>query len=182
MASRNEPVIVGIFSDRTAAEKAVDALHQAGFDSSDVGYAIRGSDAVRGGMIVDEPLTKDKTGVAKGAAAGAITGSILGTIAAIALPGVGPVLAAGVLASALGFGAAGTAIGGIFGAMMGLGISEEEAKAYEEEFNAGKAIVIVKARQREVDARHLLATHGATNVHFEPTDPSPTVNPFNPRA
>jgi hypothetical protein len=65
--------------------------------------------------------------------------------------------------------------------MMGLGISEEEAKAYEEEFKSGKAIVMVKADQREVDARHILAINGATNVHMEPTDPAPSVNPFTPR-
>jgi hypothetical protein len=181
MSSRNQPVIVGVFADRNAAELAVDALHQAGFDRGDVGYAIRGSDAVRGGMIVDETLTKDASGAAKGAVAGGVAGGILGTIAAIAIPGVGPVLAAGILWTALGFAGGGVAVGGILGAMMGLGLSEEEAKAYEQEFNAGRAIVTVKSGPREVDARHILATHGASNVHFEPTDPKPNVNPFVPR-
>jgi hypothetical protein len=181
MATTNGPVIVGVFCDRNAAENAVDALHHADFDREQVGYAIRGSDAVRGGSIVDEPLTKDGPGIAKGAAAGAVTGGILGAIAALALPGVGPVLAAGALATALGFGAAGTAVGGIFGAMMGLGVSEEEAKVYETAFHAGKAIVTVHAGNREVDARDILFRNGAENIHAESHDPRPGVNPILPR-
>ena len=180
MASDKGPVIVGVYCDRNAAEAAVDALHQAEFDSGDVGYAIRGSDAVRGGSIVDETLTKDGPGIAKGAAAGAAIGGVLGAIAAIAIPGVGPVLAAGILTSALGFGAAGTAVGGIFGAMMGLGVSEEEAKVYEKAFHDGKAIVTVQAGNREVDARDILFRTGAENIHAEPTDRPPGVNPILP--
>ena len=181
MASMNSRVIVSIFCDRNAAENAVDALHHADFDQEQIGYAIRGADAVRGGAIVDEPLTKDGAGIAKGAAAGAVTGGILGAIAALALPGVGPILATGVLATALGFGAAGTAVGGIFGAMMGLGVSEEEAKVYEKAFHDGKAIVTVHAGNREVDARDILFRNGTENIHAEPLDPPPGVNPILPR-
>jgi hypothetical protein len=73
----------------------------------------------------------------------------------------------GVLASVLGFGAAGVATGGILGAMAGLGISEEEARDYEREFRAGRAIVTVQARGRSLDARRILDAHGAHNIHSE---------------
>jgi hypothetical protein len=71
----------------------------------------------------------------------------------------------------LGFGAAGVATGGILGAMVGLGISEEEARVYEKEFNAGRAIVTVHAGERAQEARDILGRHGAHNVENAPTDP-----------
>jgi hypothetical protein len=73
----------------------------------------------------------------------------------------------GVLASVLGFGAAGVATGGILGAMVGLGISEEEARVYEEEFSAGRAIVTVHAGQRVPEARRILGRHGAHDVQTD---------------
>ena len=122
--------IVSVFDDRRAAEGAVDALHQAGFAHDKIGYAIRGADAVAGGMITDADGAKD----AKGAVAGAVTGGMVGGVLAAAIslliPGVGPVVAGGILASFFGGAIAGTAVGGILGAMTGLGISEDEARHY----------------------------------------------------
>src|SRR5262245_32054328 len=140
MSKRNQLTVVGLLNDRFAAEKAVSDLHAAGFAADEVGYAIRGRDAVRGGMITDSGVMKDQAGAAAGAVTGGVAGSILGALAALALPGIGPVVAGGVIATALGFGAAGTAVGGILGAMTGLGISENEAEIYETEFRSGKAI------------------------------------------
>lgn len=103
--------------------------------------------------------------------AGGVAGGLLGAAAVFVIPGVGPLLAVGVLASVLGFGAAGVATGGILGAMVGLGISEREAQVYEREFNAGRAIVTVRAGQRVSEARGILGRHGADNILTEPTDP-----------
>jgi hypothetical protein len=141
-----------------------------------VGFAIRGEHP--GGMLVDSALTKDSSGAEKGIITGGLAGGILGALAALTIPGAGPVLAAGVLTTALGFGAAGMATGGILGAMMGLGVSEEEAKVYEREFHAGRAIVTVHAGSRELEAASILRRHGATNVHNEASDPVTTVSPF----
>src|SRR6185295_5366766 len=105
-------------------------LREAGFHEKDIGFAIRGEDAMEGGMITDAPLTKDARGLFKGMLAGGLAGGLLGAATVIMLPAAGP-LAIGLLAGVLGFGAAGAATGGFLGAMLGLGISEEEARVYE---------------------------------------------------
>jgi len=171
MTSANERTLVGVFESRDEAALVLDELRQAGFDQNEIGFAIRGDDAVAGGAITDASPTKDGQGAVKGMVAGGLAGGLLGAAAVLLIPGVGPVLAMDVLASALGFGAAGVATGGILGAMVGLGISEEEARVYEEEFHAGRAIVTVHAGQRVPEARRILGRHGAHNIQSEPTDP-----------
>src|SRR5262249_44265654 len=114
--------VVAAFQDRLEAERAVDDLEQAGFRKEDIGYVIRGADVAAGGMITDEEGTKDGRGAVAGMATGAGLGAVLGAAAAMLLPGVGPILATGILTTALGGAIAGTAVGGIFGAMTGLGI------------------------------------------------------------
>lgn len=176
MANRNEPTLVGVFASRNEAEVTIDDLKQAGFDKSDIGFAIRGEEP--GGMITDSALTKDAKGATEGMITGGLAGGVIGALAAMVIPGAGPVLAAGILTSALGFGAAGMATGGILGAMIGLGVSEEEAKVYEHEFMAGRAIVTVHAGGRELEAASILRRHGAYNVYSEATDSRPTINPL----
>ena len=61
-AGSTDRAIVGVFDDRSAAERAVDALYQAGFSDQHIGFVIRGADDVRGGMIVDAEGTKDGKG------------------------------------------------------------------------------------------------------------------------
>src|SRR3954469_5994314 len=98
-----------VFNDRDTAEVAVDALRQAGFSGDHVGFALRGTDVSFGGMITDAEGTKD----GRGAAAGMVTGGIIGGIlaaAVAAIPGFGPVLAGGILASFFGGAIAGTAV------------------------------------------------------------------------
>jgi hypothetical protein len=160
----NNTVVVGVFDDRNAAEEAVDELEHSGFSKDDVGFAIRGADAVQGGMITDAEGTKDKHGALAGAATGAVAGGILGAIAAALIPGVGPVLSAGILTTALGFAGAGAAVGGILGAMTGLGVSQEEALYYEEQFRCGKAIVTVRAGDFADKALTIIRRHGGHNM------------------
>src|SRR5215212_4038768 len=104
------------------------AICRGGLIPDEVGFAMRGSDAVQGGMITDAQGAKDGRGALAGMATGAGLGAILGAAAALLVPGVGPVIAAGVLTMAFGGAIAGTAIGGIFVAMTGLGVSEDEAR------------------------------------------------------
>lgn len=172
-------VVVGVFDDRNAAEAALDELHQAGFAREDLGFALRGSDVARGGMITDAVGAKDSSGAIEGATTGAIAGGIIGAIAALIIPGVGPVMAAGALATALGFAGAGAAVGGILGAMTGLGVSQEEALYYEEQFNAGKAIVTVRAGDFVEKAVFIIRKHGGTTRHtLTPVnDVPPTIQP-----
>jgi hypothetical protein len=153
-------VLVGIFNDRYQAELAYDELKQAGFATEDLGFALRGSDAIEGGMITDALGTKDGEGAAVGAATGAVAGGVFGAIAAMLVPGIGPVLSAGILWTAMGFGAAGAAVGGLVGAMTGLGISEDEAVYYEQEFNSGKALIAVRTGMVTDQALEIIRRHG----------------------
>jgi len=179
VASQQRATLVAAFQDRLQAEQAVDELEQAGFSADDVGFAIRGSDAVEGGMITDTQGAKDRRGALAGMATGAGLGAVLGAAAALLVPGVGPVVAGGVLAMAFGGAVAGTAVGGIFGAMTGLGVSEEEARFYEREFNSGRAIVAVKAGPRLCDAAEILRRHGGYDLHNQPISEVPTQGVFS---
>jgi hypothetical protein len=179
MATNQRTNLVAVFEDRNEAEKAVDELEQAGFGAEDIGYVIRGGEVAARGMITDEQGAKDKRGAIAGMATGAGLGAVLGAAAAMLVPGVGPIVAAGVLTSAFGGAIAGTAIGGIFGAMTGLGASEEEARFYEREFNSGRAIVAVKAGDRCSDAAAILRRHGGYDLQNRPISDVPTEGVFS---
>jgi len=175
-------VIVGIFNDRYQAELAYDELRQMGFGLDDLGFAIRGSDAVEGGMITDALGTKDGQGAAVGAATGAATGAVLGAVAALLIPGIGPIVAGGILTTAVGFGAAGAAVGGILGAMTGLGVSEDEAVYYEQQFNAGKALLAVRPGATSETALATIRKHGGYFVgdDLPPTAGADVIGPAIP--
>jgi hypothetical protein len=161
-----QPTLVAIFDDRNQAALAVRDLEAAGFKEDQIGMVIRGSESARGGMITDAVGTKDARGAIAGATAGAVTGGILGAAAALALPGVGPILAAGIFTAAFGGAVAGTAVGGILGAMSGLDLSQDELEYYQREFDAGKAIVAVKPGNRADEAKSILGSRGGYNVKF----------------
>lgn len=175
---QNAPTVVGIFDQRDAAERAVATLQEQGFRLDQIGMVIRGSDAVHGGMITDAEGTKDRAGALTGMAAGGVVGGVLGALAALVIPGVGPVLATGILTSALGGAVAGVATGGILGAMRGLEISEEEAVYYEQQFNAGKALVAVRAPGRAAEAGEILRKHGGFDITNRRDAPIETVGPL----
>jgi len=177
MAATDSPALIAVFDSRDEAELAVDDLREAGFRDDQIGFALRGGDAVSGGMITDAEGTKDAKGAIEGAAAGAAIGAGFGALVTLLIPGVGPVLAAGILTTALGYAGAGAAIGGIYGAMKGLGVSEEEAQRYEQQFNAGKAIVAVKAGPRLPDAVGIFRRHGGFDLHQEAHNPVPLTGP-----
>ena len=179
MPNAQRTTLVAAFQDRLEAERAVDELEQADFAPDEIGYAIRGSDAVEGGMITDTQGAKDRRGAMTGMATGAGLGAVLGAAAALLVPGVGPVLAGGVLAMAFGGAIAGTAVGGIFGALTGLGISEDEAKFYEREFHSGRALVMVKAGSRAADAAAILRRHGGYDLQNRPVGETPTSGVFS---
>jgi len=171
--------LVAVFEDRSAAEYAVDALEEAGFTHDHIGYVIRGTDAVAGGMIHDADGAKDIRGAAAGIITGGIVGGVLATAAAVLIPSVGVAIAGGVLASFFGGTVAGMAVGGILGALRGLGVSEEEAQFYQKQFHEGKAIVAVKAQDRAPEAAQILLHYGGAHVHCENQSPIPTSGIFH---
>jgi hypothetical protein len=179
MPSQTKDALVAVFDDRLEAEKAVRDLEAVGFKESDVGYAIRGSDVGRGGMITDTVGAKDARGAVAGAITGALGGGILAAAVTAALPGVGPIISAGMLAMFFGYAGAGAAVGGILGAMMGLGYSEEEARYYEQKFNEGKAIVSVKPGPRWQEAAEILRRHGGYDLQQFRQSPVETEGTFS---
>jgi hypothetical protein len=89
-----------------------------------------------------------------------VLGGILGAAAALLIPGIGPVVAGGVLATALGGAAVGAAAGGILGALTGMGVPEEEARYYESEFQSGRAILTINTEGRWQEASDVLNRYG----------------------
>src|SRR6202162_2486405 len=125
--------VFGIYSTRTAVENATDSLVRSSFPASDISVLLPES---LGGPkdMGTEKATKAPEGAAAGATTGGVIGGALGVLAGIgmlAIPGLGPFIAAGpIMAGLAGLGVGG-AIGGVTGALIGLGIPEFEAKRYE---------------------------------------------------
>jgi hypothetical protein len=166
MAGKNTAVF-GIFRDRTHAEEAVDTLLDNGFRSEDISVLL--PDNVGTKDFAHEKNTKAPEGVTTGAASGAVIGGTLGLLAgigALAIPGVGPFIAAGPIMGALaGAGTVGV-VGGIIGALVGMGIPEYEAKRYEGMVKAGHVLLSVHCDNSEWvrRAKDLLSQSGAENI------------------
>lgn len=131
MAGKNTAVF-GMYPGRAAVEEAVEYLRGAGFRSTDISVLFADNAGTKD--FAHEKNTKAPEGAATGGVAGGITGGVLGWltgIGALAIPGVGPFVAAGPIVAALaGAGAVG-ALGGIIGGLVGMGIPEYEAKRFE---------------------------------------------------
>jgi len=160
MAKKDRSVVVGVFTDRTQAQRCVEELRRVGFREDQIGVVGREGDT-------KAAATSDKgTHVAAGAATGVAAGAGVGAlwalgIAAGFLPAIGPVIAGGIFASILASAAGAGAAGGLVGALIGLGIPENEAHYYHGEFEEGRTIVTVKAENRYDEARALLTRFGA---------------------
>jgi hypothetical protein len=121
--------VFGIYHSPNATERAVDHLLGAGFSNSDISVLLPDDDSIR--SWAHEKSTKAPEGATTGVTAGGVIGGALGLLAgigALAIPGVGPLIAAGPIMAALAGLGVGGAFGGIVGALVGLGIPEYEAK------------------------------------------------------
>lgn len=158
-------IVVGIFASRDEAQRAVAELVAQGFREDEIGYAVKHEAAADDAPPVAATDMTAADGPVGGAATGAITGGVLGGLiaaaAALIVPGVGPVLAGGLLASTVGGAAIGAAAGGLLGTLVGLGVPEEEAALLEQEIHAGRAVVTVRAGSRADQVRDLMRGHGA---------------------
>jgi hypothetical protein len=161
-------VTFGIYPDRASFEAGISALRDAGFRNSDISAVIPERDSTTKDLA-HEINTKAPEGIAMGAGAGAVTGGVLGWlvgIGALAIPGVGPLLAAGPIVAALaGAGAAGAA-GGLVGGLVGSGMPEVEAKRYAGRIREGGYLVSVHADDGDwaSRAKEILKTTGARDV------------------
>jgi len=164
MARMERSTVVGVFEHRNDAERAIEELHRAGFTDEQIGFIVRD-----GGEHVTHDVSTTGTsaageGAVGGMLAGAGIGGLIAAAASLLVPGFGPVLAGGILATTLGGAAIGAAAGGILGSLVGMGVPEEEARYYETEFNSGRLLVTVRADGRFDEARDLLYRSGAYDV------------------
>lgn len=148
-------------------EIIVDNLRSAGFSSNDISVLM----ADKGGTkdFAHEHHTKAPEGAAAGAGTGALLGGTLGWLAgigALAIPGLGPLIAAGPIMGALSGAAVGGTVGVLTGALIGMGIPEYEAKKYEGKVKAGSCLISVHSDDSEETkrAKEIFERGGATDI------------------
>src|SRR5690349_18906127 len=142
--------IIGLVNSQAQAERIVDQLQSAGFSSNDISVLFPDKQGTRD--FAHEKNTKAPEGAVTGASAGGVVGGTLGLLAgigALAIPGLGPFIAAGPIMAALSGAAAGATVGGIAGALIGLGIPELEAKQYENKIKNGNILMSVHVEDGE---------------------------------
>lgn len=166
MAGKNTAVF-GIYKSLTQAENAVNMLQAARFASQDVSVLMPDKDTTR--QFAHEKNTKAPEGATTGAVAGTTLGGAIGLLAglgSLAIPGVGPLIAAGPIVGMLAGAGAGGAVGTLVGALIGMGIPEYEAKRYEGLVKDGGVLLSVHCdTSEEIDrAKTLLERSGATDV------------------
>ncbi|MGC2657333.1 MAG: general stress protein [Bryobacteraceae bacterium] len=166
MAGKNTAAF-GIYKDRTTAETAVDRLIAEGFSNQDVSVLM--SDNSGSKDFATEKNTKAPEGTTTGVGVGGVVGGTLGLLAgigALAIPGVGPLIAAGpIMAGLAGLGIGG-AVGGLVGALVGMGIPEYEAKRYEGRVKDGGILLSVHCDTSEEisRAKDILKATGAEDI------------------
>jgi hypothetical protein len=143
-----------IANSEAQAEAIVNQLKLAGFSSNDISVLL--PDKHGTGDFAHEQHTKAPEGAAAGASTGGILGGALGWligIGSLAIPGVGPLIAAGPIMAALSGAAVGAAVGGVSGALVGMGIPEYEAKRYEGKIRSGNILISVHSENAQETKR-----------------------------
>ncbi len=166
MAGKNTAAF-GIFPSYSAADAAVDRLHAAGFSHDDVSVLM--ADKQGSKDFAAEKNTKAPEGTTAGVLGGGTVGGTIGLLAglgALAIPGVGPLIAAGPIMGALAGLGIGGAVGGLIGALVGMGIPEYEAKRYEGRVKDGGILISVHCETSEEisRAKDLLKQAGGEDV------------------
>jgi hypothetical protein len=165
MASKQ--TVLGLATSESQAEAIVAELRRSGFSNNDISALFPDKQGSRD--FAHEQNTKAPEGAITGAGAGGVVGGTLGLLAgigALAIPGLGPFIAAGPIMAALSGAAVGATAGGIAGALIGLGIPELEAKQYEAKIKGGNILLSVHVgdAERRSLAKKVLEQGGATNV------------------
>lgn len=162
--------VAGVFTNTSQADRAVDALFDAGFDASHIGVVTRETGTRAGKRTTTSEAQAEAeaenagAGAATGAAAGAGIGALIGWgVLSGAIPVIGPALFAGTLGVLASNAGAGAAVAGVAGALTGWGVTDEHAKHYESEVAAGRVVVTVTAGDRCSLARSILRENGATS-------------------
>jgi len=166
MAGKNTAVF-GIYPTAEQAERAVDTIIAAGFRTDDISVLLPDNRSTK--EFAHEKETKAPEGTTAGVTAGGVIGGTLGVLAgvgALAIPGVGPFIAAGPIVAGLAGLGVGGAVGGLVGALVGMGIPEYEAKRYEGRVKGGGALLSVHCDTSDEVARakDLLKSTGAQDI------------------
>jgi len=163
-------IVAGLFADVHVAKEAVTELKAAGFTDKEIGLAMRDRTEAS-----EPPETVTDTRSTEEAATGAVGGGILGGLTGllvaagvVVVPGIGPLLAGGALASALGITGAsvvagaglGAAAGGLVGGLVGMDIPEATARRFETGIRSGRVLVLVNTSRRAAEALAILQRHG----------------------
>jgi len=159
--------VYGIFRNRSQAEGAVDRLVENGFRTEDISVLL--AENVGTKDFAHEKHTKAPEGTATGAATGGVVGGTLGLLAgigALAIPGLGPFIAAGPIMATLAGAGAGGVVGGLVGALVGMGIPEYEAKRYEGRVKEGGILMSIHCDDSDwtKKAKELLEQTGAEDI------------------
>ncbi len=161
--------VFGIARSEAQAAAIADQLRAAGFSENDISVLFPDKQGTKD--FAHEQHTKAPEGAATGATGGAVVGGALGWmvgIGALAIPGLGPFIAAGPIMAALAGAAGGAAAGGITGALIGMGIPEYEAKRYEGKVKDGNILLSVHtedAAERD-RAKEILKKNGAEDISY----------------
>lgn len=157
-----QKTVIGSFSDHHAAEEVVRELKQRGVPEKDISLVTRDHGETKTGHP-DHQMHNLSSGIGWGGTIGGVAGLLAG-IGALAIPGVGPIVAAGPLAATL----TGAVTGGIAGGLMDYGIPRRESEGYEERIKRGDMLLMVRADAPEVEkARALFQEHGASDIHVQ---------------
>ncbi len=159
--------VYAIFADRTSLEWAVTALEQRGFRQEDVSVLM--PENLGNKDLITQKNTKSPEGAAAGGATGGVVGGALGWlvgIGALAIPGLGPFIAAGPILAALAGAGAGAALGGLTGGLIGAGMPEFEAKRYEGRVKSGGSLLSVHCDDNEWarHAKRILGESGGEDI------------------
>jgi len=156
--------VIGVFSDISSAEKAVKALRNKGFKDNEISIVAKEDRARKGGTDMETGSEFGTDSIAEGTTWGGALGGVAGLLAgvgALAIPGIGPIVAAGPLAGAL----SGAVTGGVAGGLIDLGIPAERGRQYEENLKQGGVLAVIETSgDKANDASSILRQHGAKDV------------------
>jgi hypothetical protein len=177
--------VLGLVDSEGQAERIVDGLKAAGFSNNDISVLFPDKSGTRD--FAHEQHTKAPEGAAAGAGTGGVLGGVLGWlvgIGSLAIPGVGPFIAAGPIMAALAGAGVGAAVGGLSGALIGLGIPEYEAKQYEEKIKQGNILISVHSEDSDERdrAKDIFERAGAHDISYTGEESVPDKDKARPAA
>ncbi len=159
--------VIGIFNTPVQAERCLDRLRDLHFLPTNISVLVPDKEGIRD--FIHEKATKAPEGATTGATTGGVLGGIAGWligIGSLAIPGVGPFIAAGPIMAALGGAAIGATAGGVAGGLIGMGIPEYEAKQYQAKIDQGGILVSAhcEASEEVARAKEVMEQCGATDI------------------